>query len=211
MEQGVVDLRAIGILVLDEADRMLDMGFIQPIKRIIAQLPRNRRTFMFSATMPAPIRELAERLLRDPARVAVNPVSQPARTVSQRVYHVAQEEKTQLLKSLLTSEGMTRALVFTRTKHGANRLSRRLEKAGLTAGVISADKAQNARVRALDSFRDGSVPLLIATDVAARAASTSTASHTSSSTSICPTAGELRPSHRPHRPGRSYWLRYRVL
>ncbi len=168
MGQGVVELRAIKTLVLDEADRMLDMGFIQPLKRIIAELPRERQNLLFSATMPEDIRKLAAGLLRDPASVAVNRVAEPAKTVDQRVYHVPQHDKSQLLKSLFRSEKMTRAIVFTRTKHGANRLGRRLEQAGIMNGVIHGNKSQNARVQALDAFRQGRVPMLIATDVAAR-------------------------------------------
>ncbi|HSI06079.1 MAG: DEAD/DEAH box helicase [Myxococcota bacterium] len=168
MEQGAVDLRVIGVLVLDEADRMLDMGFIRPLKRIIAALPRERQSLLFSATMPEDIRKLASGLLRDPANIAVNRVAEPAKTVDQRVYHVPQHDKSQLLKSLFSSENMTRAIVFTRTKHGANRLGRRLEQAGIANGVIHGNKSQNARVQALDAFRRGCVPMLIATDVAAR-------------------------------------------
>ncbi len=168
MGQGVVDLRGVSVLVLDEADRMFDMGFIVPLKRIIAELPRDRQNLLFSATMPDAIRTLAGSILRDPANVAVNRVAEPARSVAQRVYHVPQHDKSQLLRSLFRSENMTRAIVFTRTKHGANRLGRRLEQAGIMNGVIHGNKSQKARVEALEAFRHGRVPMLIATDVAAR-------------------------------------------
>lgn len=168
MGQGVVDLRNIGVLVLDEADRMFDMGFIQPLRQIVGELPRDRQNLMFSATMPEPIRKLAHAILRDPATIAVNPVSQPAATVEQLVYHVPQASKAQLLLSLFASENMTRAIVFTRTKHGANRLQRRLEQDGIASGVIHGNKSQNQRVQALEAFRSGRVAMLIATDVAAR-------------------------------------------
>ncbi len=168
MEQRLVDLRGIHTLVLDEADRMLDMGFIQPLRRIIAVLPRARQNLMFSATMPDAIRKLAGNILQNPESIAVNPVSQAAGTVTQRVYHVPQKQKPELLRDLLDAEAMGRTIVFTRTKHGADRLARRLEQCGVESVVIHGNKSQNNRVRALDAFRSGRIPLLIATDVAAR-------------------------------------------
>ena len=177
MQQNLVDLRGIHTLVLDEADRMLDMGFIQPLKRIVAVLPRVRQNLMFSATMPEPIRKLAGSILQNPESIAVNPVSQAAGTVTQRVYHVPQKQKPELLRNLLVAEEMGRTLVFTRTKHGADRLARSLAQGGVEAVVIHGNKSQNNRVRALESFRSGRVPLLIATDVAARGIDVDGVSH----------------------------------
>ncbi len=177
MQQNLVDLRGIHTLVLDEADRMLDMGFIQPLKRIVAVLPRVRQNLMFSATMPDAIRKLANSILQNPESIAVNPVSQAAGTVTQRVYHVPQKQKHELLRNLLAAEEMGRTLVFTRTKHGADRLARALAQGGVEAVVIHGNKSQNNRVRALESFRSGRVPLLIATDVAARGIDVDGVSH----------------------------------
>jgi ATP-dependent RNA helicase RhlE len=177
MGQNVVDLRGIHTLVLDEADRMLDMGFIQPLKRIVATLPRARQNLMFSATMPDAIRKLASTILQNPESIAVNPVSQTAGTIVQSVYHVPQKQKPELLRNLLVAEQMGRTLVFTRTKHGADRLARALAQAGVESAVIHGNKSQNNRVRALDAFRSGRVPLLIATDVAARGIDVDGVSH----------------------------------
>ena len=177
MEQKLVDLRDIDILVLDEADRMLDMGFIQPIRRIVKALPEQRQTLLFSATMPKEIRQLAEDFLYDPVSIAVTPVSSVASAITEEVYHVAQQEKPELLRNLFVSMKMPRAIVFTRTKHGADRLSRKLLKAGVESGVIHGNKSQGARVRALEAFRDGRVRMLIATDVAARGIDVDGVSH----------------------------------
>ncbi len=177
MEQGVVDLSAIEVFVLDEADRMLDMGFIRPIQRIAAQVPTERQTLLFSATMPREIVHLAESLLRDPARVAVTPVASAAPKIEQSVHLVANAGKLALLETLLKDEAVERALIFVRTKHGADRLARKLEMAGLRAGAIHGNKAQNARQRALDAFRSGRMPILVATDVAARGIDVDDVSH----------------------------------
>ncbi|MBC7793618.1 MAG: DEAD/DEAH box helicase [Clostridia bacterium] len=177
MEQRLVDLRDIDILVLDEADRMLDMGFIQPLRRIVKVLPEKRQTLLFSATMPKEIRELAEDFLYDPVSIAVTPVASTAAAITEEVYHVHQKDKPELLHNLFVSQQMGRAIVFTRTKHGADRLSRRLEKVGVRSSVIHGNKSQGARVRALEAFRDGSIRMLIATDVAARGIDVDGVSH----------------------------------
>ena len=167
-QQGHVDLGAIEIFVLDEADRMLDMGFIDPIRKVAAQLPAKRQTLMFSATMPSNIRHLADSLLTDPVRISVTPDAAAAPAIDQGVYMVAQEDKPTLLRHLLDDKGLARAVVFTRTKHGADKLTKRLSDAGVNAGAIHGNKSQNQRQRVLDAFRAGRCRVLIATDVAAR-------------------------------------------
>jgi len=158
--------------VLDEADRMLDMGFIQPIRRIASALPKDpkhrRQTLLFSATMPKEIMHLADSLLHDPVKVAVAPVTSTAPLISQSLYMVPKLSKQSLLKRLLEDKAVTRAVVFTKTKHGADRVSRKLRTAGVTAGEIHGNKAQNQRQRALEAFRNGRMRVLVATDVAAR-------------------------------------------
>lgn len=168
MEQRLVNLANVEVLVLDEADRMLDMGFIDPVRRIAAALVNRRQTLLFSATMPREILRLAETLLRDPVRVAVTPVASTVSRIEQSVYMVDRAQKPALLEHLLERDGIGRALVFTRTKHGADRLSKRLNAAGISSDAIHGDKAQNARQRALTSFRSGRSRVLVATDVAAR-------------------------------------------
>ena len=168
MEQGYVDLSGIETFVLDEADRMLDMGFINPIRQIAKQTPKDRQTLLFSATMPKEIVKLAESLLRDPVRVAVKSTERTALKIEQSVYLVRQHTKQALLETLLRDGSIERAVVFTRTKHGADKVSRRLEKAGLSADAIHGNKNQNQRQRALDGFRSGRSRVLVATDVAAR-------------------------------------------
>jgi len=168
VQERAVQLNAIEVLVLDEADRMLDMGFIHDIKRIVALLPKQRQTLFFSATMPQQIADLAGQMLRDPARVAVTPQASTAERVSQRVIHTDRATKPSLLAEIIKTEKIDRVLVFTRTKHGADKVVRGLEKAGLRAGAIHGNKSQNNRERALAAFRDGSVRTLVATDIAAR-------------------------------------------
>ena len=168
LEQGHVVLDAVSILVLDEADRMLDMGFLPDVKRIIRSVPVKRQTLLFSATMPREIAELAQRFMIDPVRVAVTPPASAAETVSQRVYMVGREDKPQLLAHLLADPAMARVLVFTRTKHGADRLCKRLERDRIAAVAIHGNKSQNQRTRALDDFRRGQVRVLVASDIAAR-------------------------------------------
>jgi ATP-dependent RNA helicase RhlE len=163
-----LDLRAIEFFVLDEADRMLDMGFIHDVRKVLAALPQKRQNLLFSATMPPPIIKLADSFLRDPARIEVTPPATTVERIDQRVMFVERPDKRALLVSLLRGADVDRALVFTRTKHGANRLATQLDKAGIRAAAIHGNKSQNARTRALDGFRSGAVPVLIATDIAAR-------------------------------------------
>ena len=169
MQQGHVRLERIAIFVLDEADRMLDMGFLPDVKRVIAKLPKQRQTLFFSATMPPDIRALADQLLVDPVSVAVTPVSSTAEKIDQHVFFVDKANKPRLLVDVLKRDPhIQHTLVFTRTKHGANRLVDQLGRAGLTAAAIHGNKSQGARERALGAFKRGELRLLVATDIAAR-------------------------------------------
>jgi ATP-dependent RNA helicase RhlE len=168
INQGLIRLNRIEILILDEADRMLDMGFLPDIKRIIQKLPTQRQTMMFSATMPPNIQELANTILVDPVEIAVTPESTPLEAIEQQVFFVDKNNKNRLLQHLLNEHNMHRTLVFTRTKHGANRLSQRLNKARISAEAIHGDKSQRARQTALANFKRGKTQVLVATDIAAR-------------------------------------------
>jgi ATP-dependent RNA helicase RhlE len=168
MNQGFVDLRHVEVFVLDEADRMLDMGFIHDIRRIIPKLPPKRQNLLFSATMPPDIRQLADSILRNPVSVTVTPVASTAEKIDQSVYFVEKRNKPHLLAHLLNNTAFSRALVFTRTKHGADRVVRQLAKSGITSEAIHGNKSQNARQRALGNFKSGKTPVLIASDIAAR-------------------------------------------
>ncbi len=168
MQRGFVKLDHIEIFVLDEADRMLDMGFINDVRKVTRVLPRKRQTLFFSATMPPSIRSLADSLLNDPVHVAVAAVSSTADNLEQRIYLTPKAHKPQLLCELLLKEDTQRTLVFSRTKHGANRVVKFLEKSGIRASAIHGNKSQSARVRALEDFRRGDVTVLVATDIAAR-------------------------------------------
>ena len=166
--QKLIDLSRLEIFVLDEADRMLDMGFIHDVKKILKWLPRRKQTMLFSATMPPEIAELVNSLLHDPVRVAVDPVSSPVEAIQQSVYFVDKNNKTKLLAYLIRELDVKNALVFTRTKHGANKVARDLAKAGITAAAIHGNKSQTARQQALADFKAGRVQALVATDIAAR-------------------------------------------
>lgn len=168
LNQGVLSLSSVEHLVLDEADRMLDMGFLPDVKRILAKLPAARQSLLFSATMPPDIKALADRMLRDPAHVAAAPVATTADRIEERLYHVARAEKARLVEALLRDPRVSRALVFTRTKHGANRVASQLCRAGIESLAIHGNKSQSARTRALDAFKSGEAPVLVATDIAAR-------------------------------------------
>jgi ATP-dependent RNA helicase RhlE len=168
MNQGYVHLDHLEIFVLDEADRMLDMGFIHDVKRVVRELPRDRQTLFFSATMPPAIAELSNSLLHQPVRVEVTPVSTTAERIDQSVYFVPKKQKLDLLIHLLEEHKIRRTLLFTRTKHGADRIARDLKKAGIRADAIHGDKSQGARQTALLNFKAGKLKVLVATDIAAR-------------------------------------------
>ena len=177
VEQKACDLSGVEILVLDEADRMFDMGFIHPIRRIVALIPKQRQTLLFSATMPPEIANLTKAYLTDPKRVEVAPQATTVDRVEQQVIHVDHARKSTLLAHLLSDPKMDRAIVFTRTKHGANRVSERLEKQGIAASAIHGNKSQAAREKALAAFRAGDLRVLVATDLAARGIDVTAISH----------------------------------
>jgi ATP-dependent RNA helicase RhlE len=168
VSQKTLDLSAVEILVLDEADRMLDMGFIRDIRRILALLPQRRQNLLFSATYSNDIRKLADSLLDTPALIEVARRNTPAERVSQVIHPVDRERKRELLSFMVGSQNWRQVLVFTRTKHGANRLSQQLEKDGISSAAIHGNKSQGARTRALADFKRGEVRVLVATDIAAR-------------------------------------------
>lgn len=175
--QGHVDLSALEIFVLDEADRMLDMGFIHDVRRIIKLLPDKRQTLFFSATMPEEVAELVDILLHEPVRAAVDPVSSPVEAIAQSVYYVDKTNKPKLLFDLIGTLNVKNAIVFTRTKHGANKVADFLVKKGVSAAAIHGNKSQTARQAALGGFKNGSVQILVATDIAARGLDISGLSH----------------------------------
>lgn len=168
IQQEEINLSALEIFVLDEADRMLDMGFIHDVKKVIALLPKKRQTLLFSATMPDEIQALTKKILYQPLKVEVTPVSSTVDSIDASLYYVDQANKRQLLAYLLKHEDVSSTLVFTRTKHGADRVARFLNKEKITAAAIHGDKSQNARQTALANFKSGAVRVLVATDIAAR-------------------------------------------
>ena len=168
INQGIISLKQIEYFVLDEADRMLDMGFLNDVKKIIKELPQKRQSLFFSATMPLSIVHLADSILSDPAHVSVTPQSTTAETVQQYLYHVGREDKRKLLVELLADKEIVSALVFTRTKYGADKLSQMLVKKGIKSEALHSNKSQQARQRALNNFKSQQTRVLVATDIAAR-------------------------------------------
>ena len=168
IQQRHIDLSTVEVFVLDEADRMLDMGFIRDVRTIVARLPKARQTLMFSATMPVAVTELVNSLLTNFARVEVTPQATTVERIDQRVMFVTRDNKRKLLEHLLKDRTVSRAIVFSRTKHGANRVAEQLEKSGVPTEAIHGNKSQNARQKALNAFKSGKVRVLVATDIAAR-------------------------------------------
>ena len=166
--QGIISLKNLEIFVLDEADRMLDMGFVHDVKRIIKLLPQKRQTLFFSATMPGEIQKLANSILNNPVKVEVTPVSSTADTIKQSVYFVEKDNKLNLLSHILKNDISESVLVFARTKHGADKIARKLQKDEISAEAIHGNKSQNARQNALNNFKSGKTRVLVATDIAAR-------------------------------------------
>jgi ATP-dependent RNA helicase RhlE len=177
MDQGHINLRNVEILILDEADQMLDMGFIVPLRKIVAAVPKQRQTLMFSATMPPEIRKLASEWLNDPVHVQVAPVATPAELVEHSVFHVEQQNKPQLLVHFLQNTAFTRTLVFARTKHGADKIVKHLDRSGIRAAAIHSNKSQSVRQRTLAAFKSNRPPVLVATDIAARGLDVDNISH----------------------------------
>ena len=177
IQQGFVHLESVGIFVLDEADRMLDMGFIDDVRRIVARLPQQRQTLLFSATMPAKVQDLANSILHECVRISITPEAPAAETVKQSVYFVEHGDKRELLTHVLSDASVTRALIFTRTKHGADKVTRHLRHANIPAEAIHSNKSQAARTRALDDFKSGKTRVLVASDIAARGIDVDDISH----------------------------------
>lgn len=177
IQQGFIKLNKVEIFVLDEADRMLDMGFIADIRRILPMLPAQKQTLFFSATAEKEIKKLADSILKQPQTISTTPVSTPAQTVQQSVYFVMKESKPKLLMHLLQDKDIDHTLIFTRTKHGANKVEKALNKGGIKAVAIHGNKSQNARQNALNGFKDRSVQVLVATDIASRGIDVDRLSH----------------------------------
>lgn len=177
MNQGFINLKDVQFFVLDEADRMLDMGMFQDVKKVIAKLPKQRQNLLFSATMPSEVTKLVNSILKNPIKVEVAPVSSTVDKITQGVYFVEKKQKKSLLVHLLNDETIKSALVFSRTKHGANNIVKELDKAGIDSLAIHGNKSQNARQIALNSFKEGKIRVLVATDIAARGIDVDELSH----------------------------------
>jgi ATP-dependent RNA helicase RhlE len=177
MQQNVVKLNAIEHFVVDEADRMLDMGFIRDINRIIAKLPKVRQTLFFSATVSPDIKVLSNSILSHPVHVSVTPVSSASELVSQSIYYVSKEDKRALLRHVIETDKIAHALVFTRTKHGADKVAKELSRNGIKAEAIHGNKSQNAREKALKGFKERTIRVLVATDIASRGIDVEKLSH----------------------------------
>ncbi|MCL4142232.1 UNVERIFIED_CONTAM: hypothetical protein GTU68_038023 [Idotea baltica] len=177
IQSGIIKLSHTDAIILDEADQMMDLGFMPAIRRIMAKLPRERQTVLFSATMPKPIRSLAADFLTDPVEISVTPAAKPVDAIDQNAYLIRGETKGELLTSLLSADDMDRAIVFTRTKRGADKVTKQLDKAGLSAVAIHGNKSQNQRIKALDAFKKGKATILVATDIAARGIDVDGVSH----------------------------------
>jgi len=168
ISQGIVNLRTVSVFVLDEADRMLDMGFIHDIKKLLEILPERRQSLFFSATMPQNIVDLSRKILKNPKKIEVSPVSSTAETIQQYLYYTNRLDKKNLLLHILKDEKIDQVLLFAKTKHGADRIARNLKNKKISAAAIHGDKAQNQRQKALQQFKDGQIRVLVATDIAAR-------------------------------------------
>lgn len=168
INQGFIDLSSVNYLILDEADRMLDMGMLNDVKKIISKLPKVRQNMLFSATMPNEIMKLVNSILKNPVRIEVTPVSSTIDTITQGLYHVSKKHKVNLLIDILKDKSIESLLVFSRTKHGANKITNQLIKVGIEAQAIHGNKSQNARQLALNNFKEGKTRVLVATDIAAR-------------------------------------------
>ena len=177
INQKFVNLANIKFFVLDEADRMLDMGMVQDVRRILTHVPKVRQTLLFSATMPPEIGKLADTMLKNPVKIAVTPVSSPIEIIEQSMFFVDKKHKKELLVHLLKDKSIVSALVFSRTKHGANKITQDLEKVGITAQAIHGNKSQSARQLALSNFKEGITRVLVATDIAARGIDINELSH----------------------------------
>ena len=177
LERGSIDLSHCEVLIVDEADRMFDMGFIKDVRRIIARIPKQRQTLLFSATLNAEVRTLSKEIMRDPVQVEVGVEGNPAESVRQQFYSIEKQGKLNLLYHLIEKEKMESVLVFSRTKHGANKIAKRLERSGIGTGVIHSNRSQSQRLSALAGFRDGRYRVLVATDIAARGIDVAGISH----------------------------------